>query len=194
MFASLSKTFIILFFFAVISAGSAWFFYEKFKNPLAGLSFEPESYGQNIIVQRFNEKGTLIQELSCPYIEIYNQKDKVVFYKPSVNVFTANQQPWQISADKAFATLNFEHILLENNVIFSQSAGLNNNSVTVLTSQLVLNTTAQTAYTDQPVTLVEEGKNNSKVTLQAKGVEADQKTGRIKLMSNIKIQYLPLHP
>ncbi len=149
---SSSKISLFLLFIAAITAGFAWFFHEKNQNPFFHIKINPQSFGYEIMVKRFDNQGKILNSLVSPSVINYADKNLTIFNKPNLYVFSENQQPWHISGNQAIVTQNTQ-VQLKGNVILKQDKGKNNSAIEILTNQLELNTETQTATTDQPLNL-----------------------------------------
>jgi lipopolysaccharide export system protein LptC len=151
----------------------------------------PDFYANGVTSIHFDAEGNLNSRIYSPALRNYQKSDLTLFNNPHIVLYTKNQQPWDITAALGKATHDFNHLELINHVRIHQPRGKENNEVTITTSSLTINSQAQTAYTDQPVTLIQKGNDHTLTLIKAVGVWVNQKTGEVKLLSRARGYYVP---
>jgi LPS export ABC transporter protein LptC len=185
------KTSSILLALAILSGLMAWFLDHWHHDPFQGIKINAESYGINITVNRYDELGKPEYSIISPYL-IHSDKNKqTIFQRPIMILFNKTAEPWHISANQAISTEDFSFVTLKGTVHLEQKLGLKNNGLMISTNVLYLDSKRQIAYTYEPIELIEQGTDGSKMIIRAKGALANQKTGQISFLSKTKVLFTP---
>lgn len=72
-----------------------------------------------------------------------------------------------------------------------QAKGKTNSDTTINTDNLSINAKRQTAITQAPVTVKQKGLDGSISIVKAVGIDVNQKTGNIRLLSHARGYYAP---
>lgn len=176
---------------AVIFAIASLFIHPKKSGGLSTVINLPNSFGNDIKITRYNDKGQLSSQLYAQHMQLDSKTNQIIFTRPFGYFYSANQAPWFMSSERAFANHDFSEIQLQNHVLFKQINNANGNQTEIATSWISLNTKTQIATTDQPVKLIQSGKNQSMTVINTVGLVVDQKTGNIKLLSQARGYYAP---
>lgn len=177
----------ILLFLAVIV--SAWLLVKTSDDMSEKNSEAPvhhlDAFAKEVIAFRFNDVGKLVNELHVANLKHFND-DSSEFEKPLLMLYSDDQKPWEIKADKGHATEGISQIELWDNVRLHQDGSSNRREMTINTTRAKVYPEKDYAETDQPVDLVQPG-----VTIKSVGVKTHFKKGRVELLSNAKGQYEP---
>lgn len=165
--------------------------HKKIINVTHNLIQMPEAYGENISIKRFNNSGKLIQYLTASKMIHSQINNTITFFKPSAMMFTENQAPWHINADEAFSVDHFKTFELQHHVTMIQHDLQKGTDTIITTSEVKIDTIQQLIQTQQYVKLIQYQGKVVKATIEAKGIEVDQKTNSIKLLAKVKGYYAP---
>jgi lipopolysaccharide export system protein LptC len=155
------------------------------------LANQPDSFAMKIDVVRYDHAGQMATHLLAPKMIHYPNNNLSIFISPQIILYNAKTQPWVITADKGFAHNGFDQITLKGHVVIHQVAGKNNDETTITTEVLIINGQDKTAQTDKEITMYQKNNNGSTMKMTATGMQANQKTGEIKLLSHTRGFYVP---
>ncbi len=144
----------------------------------------PDTFMTDIHAIQIDQMGKVHTTLTGSTATHYEQDNTTLFEKPYYITKSKQGPPWHISGDHGKAINGMDSILLWDNVRIYQPAGLNSRNLTLTTSRLTYYPARSYAETDQPVTLKQPGN-----ITQGIGLQADLKTGFIKLLSHSSGQY-----
>ena len=153
------------------------------KNKVANL----DSYMLNAHYSQFDSRGNLHFQLSSEKMNHYHSHDAAYFTKPHLYGFTKEGIPWTVDADFAQTTQGTHKIFFWQNVVLVQLSYPHHSAVTqIKTSSLNVYPYHSYAETTSPVILTRE---NS--TANGTGMQADFKSGIMKLLTQTKTTYQP---
>jgi lipopolysaccharide export system protein LptC len=130
------------------------------------------------IYTRMDEQGLLASQIYTSKMTHYPHDDVSKFTDPRIIIFTQDRQPWNVTAEQGVSQHGITQVTLQNNVNVHQNAGPNNQELTLTTSSLTIFPETQTAYTNQPVTIIQPG-----TVINSVGLHADLKKGVVELLS-----------
>lgn len=186
---------IILIVIAAISGALYYYTYQPSQPFHLSAANLPDSFADNVNVARYDATGTLASILTTPHVIHFSKDDSTEFLNPHIILYNKTEEPWLITAKQGRSENGFNLIHFQTNVKLHQDAGKNNNDITIMTSALSLDNKAQTAYTNQPVTMIEKANGtNDVIIIHSIGVYAEQKTGIIKLLSHLQGTLIPGKP
>lgn len=134
----------------------------------------------------FNKNGTLHSQLSANLMEHYVRHDISVFTKPVILIYTDERIPWHITAEHGKSQNGTKEVLLYNNVILHQPQQPSHPETTINTSELTVYPPRSFAETNKKVKITRPG-----TVIHGKGIEADLKTGIVKLLTRSRGTYEP---
>jgi len=188
---------------------SGWLLYKTIFRPMIeqALNSHPEIILDNVTGKSFDETGTVKSRFSAPKLFYYSSHNNFGFranqsggkdtkkhtkiIKPHIILYSANEEPWVITADYGEISDGNKIYKLIKNVKLKQKAGKNNQAITITTSELTLFPKKKMAQTDKFVTLIQQAKDNSTTIITSIGARAYQKTGIVDLLSHMKGRYKP---
>jgi lipopolysaccharide export system protein LptC len=141
----------------------------------------PDFFMTNITHTKFNHKGNIQNQIKANKVIHFTTNNVYLFEKPNMMMYSPNQQPWHITANKGKSEYGKSTVYLWDNVKIVRTASANNSNFDIATSQLTVYPDIKFAETKEPVTIIQTG-NITKAT----GAKADFKTGTIKLISKVK--------
>jgi lipopolysaccharide export system protein LptC len=146
----------------------------------------PDFFMTNAVYVDLDANGEIHNQINTSKITHFTTDNTYYFDAPHLQMYSSNEQPWDISAIKGKSEHGKEKIYLWENVNLHQLAGKNNAEILVNTTKLTIYTDRKFAETDQPLTISQAG-----TTVTSIGAQADFLHGTIKLLSRVKGQYQP---
>lgn len=154
----------------------------------AGAPQFPEVYLIEMTDRSFDASGRLSHTLQAREVTYFTTGDSTEGYieQPELTFFNEeNRAPWHLTATQGIADITRKTLLLTGSV-----RAYNNHPrygrIDVITDDLLVNTDAQIATTDKPVTM-----QSARGTTSAVGLSADLESGRVELLSEVKGTYAP---
>lgn len=173
----------ILLVMLLLAAGSAWLLQVlspgKARGP-AQVLHQPDYYLHNFVTVNMEEDGTLKNRLEADYMAHYPDDDTTELVKPRLSVTRPGQEPVQVTADKGWVTADNKVILLSGSVNLWQLDESGNKRLEIITSEVKILTDEEYAETEKPATI-----SGRDTTVNATGVRAWLKEGRLQLLSNV---------
>lgn len=146
---------------------------------------EPDYFVENASLSRFNAQGQRLQKVNSSQVTHYPEKDITLFEKPLMHHYTQQGQAWQVTAKRA-EHLGEDIIYLEEQVVITP---LNAHSAYLpefVTQRLWVNSTTQTAYTNDAVSFI-----SPSGTTQGQGLQANLSSGLVEILQAVQGSYLP---
>lgn len=170
---------------AIIAISTIWLISTsgKIKLPL-NKPQNPDSFINNVEAIQFNEQGKAHHSLKSPKLINYLKDNTTNIEKPFYTFQNEQDAAWNIQADFGAALHGMETITLTGHVTIQQLPGKNSRNVTLLTDKMIFYPSKSFAETDRPVTIKQPG-----IIIKGIGLQADLKTGKIKLLSKTKAEY-----
>src|SRR3989338_2861553 len=164
---------------------TAWLIFDAHQiTTQANKPTNPDTFMTDIHAMQIDLLGKVHTTLSGPNATHYEQDDTTLFDNPYYITKSAQGPPWHILGDHGKAIGGMNTIILWGHVLIFQPPGKNSQNLTLTTSRLTYYHDRSFAETDQPVTLTQPGNLTHGV-----GLQADLKTGYIKLLSDSSGQY-----
>lgn len=183
---------IIVLFLLALSSGLLLFYMEQPSKSAVIVDHSlPDSYANNVTLTRYDDQGNIVSQIYSPHLTHFKQDNRTLFEKPHIILYNKGQNPWVIDAAEGLATHEFEKITLVKDVTAHQAASAQNNEITITTSEMNIDTKNQTAYSKQPIQLIQKGQDKSLTIVNSVGVYVEQKTGIVKLLTQAKGYYAP---
>jgi lipopolysaccharide export system protein LptC len=142
----------------------------------------PNTIIENAEIIRTNSLGQPILRLQTLKIISSDAQDSAQFDMPRLTSLSADRPLTTVSAARAIAKDNQNRIDLSGDVLISRAAFAGQPPVTVKTSHVTLLVKEERATTDAPVWM-----QRGQSTLQGVGMELDQKTQRIDIISGSRM-------
>jgi len=173
----------------LLAAGSAWIL-----NMLTGtdttktgqIRQDPDYYMEDFTTRTMEQDGTLKNILSADYMAHYPDNDTTELRGPRLEVFSEDELPINIVADKGWVTEGNEVVLLTGNVTFWQDDRDGLRKIEIITSDVRILPEQEYAETDKPVKLI-----TRRTTVNATGVRAYFDESRVELLNNVQAKILP---
>jgi len=144
----------------------------------------PDFFITNAIYTQFDHNGDISNQFYTNKITHFTSYNSYVFEKPSIKMHNANEQPWNITANKGKSERGKSTIYLWDNVKVTQAASPNNSDFDITTDALTVHPDIKFAETTEPIIIIQ-----SESIATAIGAQTNFKEGTVKLLSNVKCQY-----
>lgn len=148
------------------------------------LSDTPDAFMVKAIYTRMDDQGSLHNQIYTSSMTHYSKNDVSKFTNPRIIIYTQDRQPWDVTSEQGISRHGINEVTLQNNVKVHQTAGPNNQELTLTTSSLTIFPESQTAHTDQAVTIIQPG-----TVINSVGLQADLKKGEVELLSKARGVY-----
>jgi lipopolysaccharide export system protein LptC len=136
--------------------------------------------------QQFNNKGQLHSRLEADQMKHLRPHNISLFTKPRILIYTDDRIPWHITSHYGKSLNGNKTIYLYDHVILHQPPQPHHPETTITTSFLTIYPKRALATTDRKVTITRPGS-----IIHGKGIEANLKTGSIKLLAQSRGIYAP---
>lgn len=171
--------------------GAAYWLSLQVQSPASGanknLRHDPDYVIDNFTATTLDEHGKIRFVMSATKMWHYPDDDSTHLEIPRLASFTAEHPPLRMSAQNGEISRKGDEVFLRNEVIVVRPAYANKTELTVNTNYLHVIPGKDIANTDQPVTMAD-----ASTTLNAVGMELDNKAHTIKFLSHVKTVYEPV--
>lgn len=158
------------------------------KEPEEPAASFPEAYLIGMQDRTFNREGRLAHTLSAAEVTYFNTGANTQGYidQPILAFFSADDpRPWYLTASQGIANAEQQTLLLTG-AVNAYNEHPRYGRIDINTDDLLVNTDAQIASTDKPVTM-----QSARGTTSAIGLAAELESGRVQLLSEVKGTYAP---
>ena len=142
---------------------------------------EPQYAMQGIDGRRFDDKGRLKENLGAEKAWQYPNSADVHFGKPQLEFYRDGELLYKVGSETAVYNTQNKKVEFKQSVVLTKNADAKRAAGIVKTESLTVDTDAQTAHTDAPVTF-EYGQSRG----QANGLDYDHNTGLLNFPSRVK--------
>lgn len=141
----------------------------------------PQYVMNGIDGRRFDEQGRLKEHLDAKVAKQFPESTDIHFELPRLVFFQEGRLLYEVGSDEAVYNTQNKQLLFKNNVILTKTADAKRQAGVVKTSLLHVDTEAQYAQTDAPVSF-EYGQSGG----TAQGMTYDHKKGLLNFPSRVK--------
>ncbi len=177
----------LLFIFACVAS---WWIVHQSTNNYANLKKAPDNtpdfYMTDVNYISTNKQGKVNMRFTTPKLVHFKIQNRAQYISPKFELITKSNQKWFISSKKGTSKDGINILNLTGNVNIHQPAGPKNSPFTLTTSQMTFYPQKETMHTEKPVTMIQPG-----TRVNATGLNANLKTGEIKLLSRARGVYEP---
>lgn len=145
---------------------------------------DPDSIVENFSATKLSEQGTPHFVLSARRMLHYPDDDSTALDVPRLYVFGEDRPPLLAIAETGVLTSKGDELILQGGVEVLRGTDAQQDPLTLLTEYLLVIPDQEMASSDQAVTLVE-----AHATVNAIGMELDNRARTIKLLSMVKGEY-----
>jgi lipopolysaccharide export system protein LptC len=149
---------------------------------------DPDYIVKGFVITREGADGNPRYTLSAASMIHYPDDDSTHLEKPLFSGFSKGRAPLHIEADKGLISSNGEHAYFRGHVKVTREAYDGESELTIQTSYLHIIPDQDLAQTDKPVTI-----RDARTIVTAIGLELNNKTRVIKLLSRVKGRYEKSH-
>jgi lipopolysaccharide export system protein LptC len=171
--------------------GAAYWLNLQVQSPASGdkqnLRHDPDYVIDNFTATSLDEQGKIRFVMSAKKMWHYPDDDSTHMEAPRLASFTAEHPPLRISSRDGEVSRKGDDVFLHNEVTIVRPAYADKSELTFNTDYLHVVPNKDTAETDRPVTLVD-----ARTTVNAVGMELDNRARTIKFMSHVKTVYEPV--
>lgn len=146
---------------------------------------EADSFALNTEFVNHNKQGDIAFRLQGAEAKLFLPQNQVIFSLPIAEVNSNSQQHWYFSADQATYSLDNEVVIFNGNV--SVKLERKGSPPTFLTSESITLDNKQQTITSATLVALQQGPQK----LSAIGLQAWVKEKRLKLLSQVKVDYNP---
>ena len=147
---------------------------------------DPDYIVENLSAVRMGETGTASYTLSAAKMMHYPDDDTTLMTTPEFVSYGSARAPVKITAAQAVVSANGAHVYFQDNVRLTRGAYGESSELVVRTAFLHVVPDDGIALTDRQVTITDAA-----TTVTAVGLELDNETRVIKLLSNVRGTYDP---
>lgn len=144
----------------------------------------PDSFITDVNAIQFDKLGKPGHIFKSPLLINYLQDNTTKITNPFYIFQNNNEPPWHVQSDQGKAIHGAKTIVLTGHVKIRQLPGINSRNLTLFTDKIIFYPKRSFAETDRPVTIKQPG-----IIIQGIGLEANLKTGEIKLLSKMRGEY-----
>lgn len=147
---------------------------------------DPDFIVDGLSATRMNQAGATAYTLSARRMVHYPDDDSTVLSSPRFVSYSTSKSPVTITANEAVVSANGEHVYFQDNVHVSRAAYGNASELEMRTAFLHVIPEDNLARTDRTVTITDAA-----TTVTAEGLELNNETRVVKLLSNVRGTYDP---
>jgi lipopolysaccharide export system protein LptC len=150
------------------------------------LRHDPDYIIDNFTATTLDEQGKIRFVMSAKKMWHYPDDDTTHLEAPRLESMTAEHPPMHLTALNGELSSKGDEVFLRNDVVIVRPAYANQSELTVTTNYLRVLPNKDIVNTDQPVTMID-----ARTTLNAVGMELDNKAHTITFLSQVKTVYEP---
>ena len=154
--------------------------------PESGKRHDPDAIVENFSATRLNEQGTPRFIMAAEKMQHFPDDDSTTLDTPRLVSLSADSPAIRVTAQQGILSSKGDEIFLHGNVEILREAHAQQDGFTLHTEYLHMLPNQDLLDTDRAVTMV-EGHN----TINATGLEMDNKARTVKLLSRIRSEYVP---
>jgi len=147
---------------------------------------DPDSIVENFSAVKLNEQGTPYFIMSAAKMLHYPDDDSTALEAPRLNLLAEDSPPLLATAESGSISRKGDELLLQGGVEVLRVAGVEQDQLKLQTEFLSIIPDQNLASSDRAVTLTE-----AHTTVNAIGLELNNKTRTIKLLSKVRSEYVP---
>jgi len=153
-----------------------------------GLRHDPDAIMENFSAVRLNEEGGPRFIMAAKRMQHYPDDDSTVLEVPRLAMLSAGQPPIHIVARQGTVSGKGDEVFLHGDVEVLREASAQREELTLHTEYLHIVPDSDRADTDRPVTITDAHN-----TVHAVGLEMDNKTRILKLLSQVRSEHVPIN-
>lgn len=146
----------------------------------------PDAYMEDVVAFVMDKFGKPSMKIVTPRMVHFAKNNTSRLTTPEIVLYRESSKPWYITAKYGKSSQGVAQVDFWENVELFHPADEANPDTWIKTSILTIHPNQQTAFTNDIITLTQEN-----LLLQAIGMQADMKSGNIKLLSHARGEYAP---
>lgn len=154
--------------------------------PDSNLRHDPDSIVENFSAVRLNELGTPHFIMSATRMVHYPDDDSTVIEMPRITMLSEDRPPLLASAKTGSISGKGDELFLQGDVEVLREAAVQQDQFALQTEYLHIIPGQDLVRSDRPVTYIE-----AHTTVNAVGMELNNMTRTIKLLSKVRSEYVP---
>lgn len=154
-----------------------------------GMRHDPDAIMENFSATDLNEQGVPDFIMAAAKLMHYPDDDSTTVDEPRVTMLYPGQPAIHATAEHATISSKGDEVFLRDNVKVLRDASAQQDQMTLQTEYLHIIPDRELADTDRAVTIV-----NTHSIVHAIGMEMDSRTRTLKLLSQVKSEYVPNKP
>ena len=148
---------------------------------------DPDAIVENFSATRLNEQGVPSFIMAATKMLHYPDDDSTTLEAPRITMLSVGQPAIHAIAKRGIISSKGDEVFLHDNVEVLREASAQQDELTLQTEYLHIIPDQNLANTDRAVTIV-----NAHNTVHATGMEMDNKTRTLKLLSQVRSKYVPI--
>lgn len=145
---------------------------------------DPDYWVENFVAKRLGKDGLTLHTLAAVKMEHYPDDDTTLLTRPNFTAMGQNRVPTHIVAQNGLVSSNGKEVYFNRNVEVRRDAGADKEWLTIATEYLHISPDQAIARTDRAVTI-----KTPAATITATGMELDNRSQTVKLLSRVKGHY-----
>jgi lipopolysaccharide export system protein LptC len=150
---------------------------------------DPDAIMENFSATNLNEQGVPDFVMAATKLMHYPDDDSTTVDEPRITMLSAGQPAIHATAEHGIISSKGDEVFLRDNVKVLREAGAHQDQMTLQTQYLHIIPDRDLAKTDRAVTIVD-----AHSIVHAIGMEMDNKTRTLKLLSQVRSEYVPNKP
>jgi lipopolysaccharide export system protein LptC len=150
---------------------------------------DPDAIMENVSATNLNEQGVPNFILAAAKLMHYPDDDSTTVDEPRITLLSPGQPAMHATAEHGTISSKGDDVFLRDNVKVLREASAQQDQMTLQTQYLHIIPDRDLANTDRAVTIVD-----AHGIVHATGMEMDNKTRTLKLLSQVRSEYVPNKP
>jgi lipopolysaccharide export system protein LptC len=150
---------------------------------------DPDAIMENFSATNLNEQGVPDFVMAATKLMHYPDDDSTTVDEPRITMLSAGQPAIHATAEHGTISSKGDEVFLRDNVKVLREASAQQDQMTLQTQYLHIIPDQDLAKTDRAVTIVD-----AHSIVHATGMELDNKTRTLKLLSQVRSEYVPNKP
>jgi lipopolysaccharide export system protein LptC len=150
---------------------------------------DPDAIMENFSATNLNEQGVPDFIMAATKLMHYPDDDSTTVDEPRITMLSAGQPAIHATAEHGTISSKGDEVFLRDNVKVLREASAQQDQMTLQTQYLHIIPDQDLAKTDRAVTIVD-----AHSIVHATGMELDNKTRTLKLLSQVRSEYVPNKP
>lgn len=149
---------------------------------------DPDAIVDNFSATRLNDQGTPRLIMTAKKMQHFPDDDRATLEMPRLTSLSAEQPTIYVSADQGVISSKGDEVFLSGAVEILREASAQQDGITLRTEYLHILPDQGFLNTDRAVTVVD-----TQHTVHAMGLEMDNKANTLKLLSQVRSEYVPIN-